>query len=424
MNKDIVINRIKKEGVPYAAAYYFLKAVAKAEEFIIGRLAKPFFKPKNIIVFKNRQGQDYSDNARALFDYMVENGYNTKYKLVWLVSDKKNFKQCNVPNVRFATAENKYGWSSLAAYYYGNMARYFFYTNNTADLNRYRCSEQLVVNLWHGCGYKGTTHRNKGIKYSKSMEMFDYALVPGELFVEAKASYWECDKSKILPVGYPRYDWILDKDISKTDIINRLYPDMASVSKLVLWLPTFRKTASVNSFAEGNIEFRYGVPLIDSIDDLVRLNELCVKKDVLLVVKRHPIQLECDIEGTYSNIKFLDDSYLNEHNVILYHLLGVSDAVISDYSSAAVDFMLLDRPIAYILKDFEEYKASRGFVFEDPIMYMPGEKVYNYEELEKFITDVSCGADSFADARNALMPIMHNNDTGCYCKRLIDILGI
>ena len=60
-----------------------------------------------------------------------------------------------------------------------------------------------------------------------------------------------------------------------------------------------------------------------------------------------------------------------------YELIGISDGLLSDYSSVAVDYLLLDRPLGYVLADYNIYKEKRGFVFEDPLEYMPGEKIYN-----------------------------------------------
>ena len=43
----------------------------------------------------------------------------------------------------------------------GATAGFFFYSHNSAGLNRYRCKGQTVVNLWHGCGYKDAEQGKK-----------------------------------------------------------------------------------------------------------------------------------------------------------------------------------------------------------------------------------------------------------------------
>lgn len=55
------------------------------------------FPPKmveNRILFETND--DFTDNGRALFDYLVKQGYNKKYEIVWLVHEPgkyKNMKQ-------------------------------------------------------------------------------------------------------------------------------------------------------------------------------------------------------------------------------------------------------------------------------------------------------------------------------------------
>ena len=43
----------------------------------------------------------------------------------------------------------------------------------------------------------------------------------------------------------------------------------------------------------------------------------------------------------------------------LYELIGISDGLLSDYSSVAVDYLLLDRPLGYVLADYNIYKEKR-----------------------------------------------------------------
>lgn len=69
------------------------------------------------------------------------------------------------------------------------------------------------------------------------------------------------------------------------------------------------------------------------------------------------------------------------------------DGLISDYSSIAVDYMLLDRPLGYVLTDLESYRNTRGFVFENPEAYMPGEKIYNLEDLKDYFSHIAVGED-------------------------------
>ena len=119
------------------------------------------------------------------YEYLIQNKINENHQIIWMVSDKKKCEKLKCKNVKFVTAENKYGWSSPLAYYYGAVAGFFFYTNNTAYLNFYHCKGQITVNMWHGCGYKDVAKDNKP-PAGKSMMHFDHAMVPGPVFVIEK----------------------------------------------------------------------------------------------------------------------------------------------------------------------------------------------------------------------------------------------
>ena len=87
----------------------------------------------------------------------------------------------------------------------------------------------------------------------------------------------------------------------------------------------------------------------------------------------------------------------------LYSLIGECGVLLTDYSSVYIDYLILNRPIGFIIDDFEEYKNSRGFVFDKPDDWMPGEKIKTFEELEKFILDIKNGIDKYREVRNALL---------------------
>ena len=114
------------------------------------------------------------------------------------------------------------------------------------------------------------------------------------------------------------------------------------------------------------MESETGLPIVNSKEKMDYLNTVLSEKNIVLIVKLHPFQdramVHCD---DYSNIHLIENEDLVAWDIPINRLLGQADALISDYSSAAVDFMLLDRPIAFMLEDIEEYEKSRGFVFEN-----------------------------------------------------------
>ncbi len=162
MTKDSLKRKIKEEGLAGSVLYYLGRFCSKAELALVGKWFGNHGKLRqNCIVLKNRTMQDMTDNPRAFYEYLIQNKINENYQIIWMVSDKKKCEKLKCKNVKFVTAENKYGWSSPLSYYYGAVAGFFFYTNNTAYLNFYHCKGQITVNMWHGCGYKDVAKDNK-----------------------------------------------------------------------------------------------------------------------------------------------------------------------------------------------------------------------------------------------------------------------
>ena len=373
---------------------------------------------KNRLVFKNREMMDCTDNPEAFYEYLISSGYNKKYEIIWLVSEKRKFRNQNTGNVKFVTAENKYGWSSPLAYYYGATAGFFFYSHNSAGLNRYRCKGQTVVNLWHGCGYKDA---EQGKKKQNIKPDFDYALVPGPVFVKTKSGLWNCEPDRLLMMGYPRYDWMLHPSMSKDEILDSLFGWKGK--KAVLWMPTFRKS-DLGGCAENEIELPCQLPAIQDMNELKELDSYLREQEIILIIKKHPLQTEWDEnEQEFTNIRYVAEALLEKKQIKLYELIGISDGLLSDYSSVAVDYLLLDRPLGYVLADYNIYKEKRGFVFEDPLEYMPGEKIYNACDIRKFMKHLTDGTDSYRQERAKNLKQMHNK-TENYCKRLADYLQL
>lgn len=415
--------KINEEGIPETILYYVCRLCSKVEAVLIGKYFEKRPVCEQRLVFKNRQMQDFSDNIRAFVEFLVDNGYNEKYQIVLMVSDRKKFSSVNIKNVKFVTAESKHGWNSFLAYYYGATAKYFFYTNNTADLNKYHGKGQIIVNFWHGCGYKGATYSNTAIPKSDTMGRFDYALVPGPVFINTKSAYWNCKTEKILPLGYPRYDWMLRSAESKDKILEKLFGWKESDTKAVIWMPTFRKS-SLQGYSESQIELPYELPGIESYSQLEEVDRFCRKNRILLIIKKHPLQIGwAEKREKLTNIRYVTENLLEQKEVQLYQLVGGCDALISDYSSVAVDFLLLDRPLGFVLTDYESYRSTRGFVFEDPLSYMPGEKIYGIQELKSFLEHVRSGEDPYAKARQEVLPEMHER-TDHYCRKIAEYFHI
>lgn len=406
-------------------SYYLAKLFSKIVLHTIGPMSVKYgILHKNYIVFKNRMLQDMTDNAAAFFEYLVQNEQYKNYKIIWMVSNKKEISCHNIyKNVKFITAESENGWTNPLAYYYGAIAGYFFYTNNTAYLNLYHCEGQITVNLWHGCGYKNVAKESHVVQKKKSMMHFDYALVPGEVFVNTKSKYWKCPKEKLLLLGYPRYDWMLHPSLKKTEIMQRIFS--RNEHKVLIWMPTFRQSELIDS-AEKHMKMPFVLPGLKNEEELQLLDAFLEKEQIFLIIKKHPLQSEWKLsEDKFHNIGFVTQKKLKQNNIQLYELLSICDGLLTDYSSVAVDYMLLNRPIGFVLSDMKQYENSRGFIFDNILDYMPGEKIYDLKGIQKFVKQIINGEDMFEEERRKLLPLMHCMPIKeSYCYELANFLNL
>ena len=135
------------------------------------------------------------------------------------------------------------------------------------------------------------------------------------------------------------------------------------------------------------------------------------------MIKPHPLQVLDHIKvGELRNIKFITDKMLADNRIQLYELLENMDALITDYSSVYYDFLLLNRPIGFTIGDIENYK--RGFIIDNPLDEMTGEKIKNLDELKLFINHVLSGQDDYEEERATLIKRVFDHPDNMNCKRL------
>lgn len=386
---------------------------------LIAKLIKSFYRlwvrsfipvDKNLIVFYSRP--DYSDNPRAVSDYILSHKEYEKYKVFWIFSGNVYVGEKN-EKLRYISTNKRSLSSILLKIKVENTAGYLLSSHGIPIPHEDKRENQQFIMLWHGCGYK-----DKGGS-ADGMRTFDKACVPGPLFVESKSKFWNTTPEYLISEGYPRYDWMLNPSERAKDYMSHL---SKGYKKVVIWMPTFRNSKIMKNYylEESITQF----PLMKDQNSWNELNACCKSEEILLVVKLHDSQKEYDIDfSLLSNIKTLNNRDFNSANIYMYEFLALTDALISDYSSVAFDYLVVDKPIAFALDDFELYKNTRGFIFEDPLKYMPGNHLYNMDDLKSFMHSIAVNQDGYKAQRNDIKTIAITQHKD-YTKALLDKLGI
>lgn len=363
----------------------------------------------NWILFQSEG--DFSDNARALFEYMQET-YEGKYKYIWLVKEPKDYPRYT--NTKFISIKPRFLFGQKTMWYYAYKCKYFFFTHGNWFQDKK--AEQTIVNLWHGCGYKGFKG-NGQIKH-----VFDYCLVTGPFYKNIQAEYFSCNLEQVLPLGLPRNDLLFKKSNVAKNLLLKL-ARIDEYEKIIIWMPTYRKSFSHN-LSEDTLFTKTGLPIFETPEHLDEIDNYLGEINIKLILKIHHLQDIAAINiNKYKNIIMLNDEDLSKEDIQLYEILGYTDALITDYSSVAIDYLLLDRPIAYTLDDYDIYLKSRGFAMEDPLQIMPGKKIYNKDDFYDFINGISSEKDDYKMKRieiNKLVNIKSEN----FSQNLLDYLKI
>ena len=99
-------------------------------------------------------------------------------------------------------------------------------------------------------------------------------------------------------------------------------------------------------------------------------------------------------------------------------MLPKFDELITDYSSLAMDFIILDKPIIFFVPDIGEYKKTPG-LHEELWSLMPGHKVYSFEELKGALDK----EDEYKEERKRAREILFKFKDANSSKRIVERLG-
>lgn len=223
-----------------------------------------------------------------------------------------------------------------------------FYTTGQIPIKPSK--KQCVIQLWHGNSNFKTIGKWSNINNGDEF-FFTYMFAPSELYVPIQASEYGCPESCIVPYGDMFVDELLESSAERTCYME--------FDKLLLWAPTFRKS---DYLGYNGSEMENLVPMFRE-DEYPLLNETLKKYNIKLIVKPHPMQDNIGIgQRHFSHLDIFTHDEFMDAGLKLYPLLAQADGLIGDYSSVSLQYMLMDRPMAFVIPDIDEYGKRRGFI--------------------------------------------------------------
>ena len=362
---------------------------------------------RDVIVLKGQT--DFSGNCKALYDELIENKFYEKYKIVWHINNNSNLHKLDDGYCEVISDKN---W--LKKIYYNATATIVFYEVSCCFQRRVK--GQRVVYLGHGCP---SLKNCKGF-ITLNPKLDTNAMITSDEVRDVMSDMLCFQKERFIVNGMARND-VIPKSKMKFQEFG-----IDESMKVVVWMPTFRDSNIVENNIRRNdssVEYLYGLPLIHSEADLRTINDALHEQSIILLITPHPRAAQCGIEELkLSNILVWTNEYLENNNIDIYSLFKSSSGLITDYSSVAFDYMLADRPLAYIIDDMKSYKL--GFAYENIIDYMPGNHIKDIEGLFSFFDEISKGKDLYLEKRHQVCAWANQYNDGNNAKRLIEIFGL
>lgn len=332
--------------------------------FILCRIFPIRNKRISICTFEGRNG--FGCNPR----YIVEELHrrNNEYEFIWFVNDmKKEFPGYirKVPNTLWSRAY----WLSTSKIWIDN------YRKPYGTIKR---KKQYYFQTWHGTiGFKSTGLLRKEA-FSKmaylvsknDSDMIDYVVIDSKWceVMDPKALVYD---GAFLKTGAPRCD-VLYGDKKETRALFREKYGLEQTNKIVMFAPTFREKS------DNGVRSVYSEKWSLDFKRLISNLEKRFGGAWCLCLRLHP-QLAKDIMDDFhlsSEIRIVDISKEDDMNINL----AAMDALVTDYSSVAMDAGFMRIPVFIYADDIEKYIKDRGSILWD-FSRLPEGTIKNNQEM-------------------------------------------
>lgn len=247
-------------------------------------------------------------------------------------------------------------WSALRA-------GWFVYGWHLADVNMWLADGATTFNLWHGVGVKRIQRARQGAGgavfnappgsltarvFADDRHVPDLVLSTSPGMTPVLAHSFAVPAERCLELGYPRNDHLVEGTPAPAALVDPTICERLRDRLVVGYFPTFR---------DDSMSIPGGEPVVTEVAEIVG------RQDAVLLFKAHGAS-RVDVHDRESLVVLPHDADLNAY-------LGFCDVIVTDYSSVASDYLLLDRPIVLFVPDLDDYSATRGFAL-DPRDHLPG----------------------------------------------------
>lgn len=336
---------------------------------------------KNKVVFVSFNGKSYSDNPRAISEALHKEC--PEAEIVWLFTAPDKKKAIVPPYVKVADM------SSVMTYNKELCTCKVLVTNFLLPKIQ-KSKKQFFIQTWHGDrAFKKVLLDATHPHVWEQEEGYCDLAIAGSDYGERQYRSAFAYTGKVLKVGTPRDDRYLDPNPEEIAALRQKIGVPAG-KKILLYAPTLRDQAR----DAGEKQKTQDVDISHTLDAL----EQKYGEQWVCLVRAHPGVI--GLSGIEYSDRIMDVSAYED----MGDLLLISDMLITDYSSCAGDFALLERPLVLFQSDIKDYSQNTRQLYFD-VSESPYFIAENQTELETLIV-------SFTDQR-----VKEN------CKAILDFYG-
>lgn len=298
-------------------------------------------------------------------------------------------------------------------------AKYLISSHGLSDFGLFRfSSRKRMLVTWHGIALKACGHVAKNLTKEGRKTLEEYvratsACIASSTYDAAILSLmfgYAGGQMKI--TGRPRNDCLIGKKGQGKNKLREFIPNLSDETTVVLYAPTFR-----DEVMRRRGLFLRLFPFADMTED--SLEDFLKDEDVVILIRAHINTALVPISFESERIVDFSADVCQDVNDILSEV----DIMMSDYSSIAYDFLLLDRPVLFVPYDIDDYLKYRGLIVDDYDFWTPGPKISTFGEFTKEIRSYIAGEpDAYQGRREDLRKTMHSHQTDNTTPRILRAL--
>jgi len=357
---------------------------------------------RKLWVFGAWYGQKYSDNSRALYEYMLD--YHSEYKVIWITRNHAIYNKLLNENKPILMTNSLKGIITCLR------ASVAIIGSDTNDLNRFCLNGIRQIWLWHGMPLKKILFdcmiiniKSKLVKILMPYYYFlpNNTITSSDFFIPYLESAFNLKDNNILKTGLPRCDILFSQE---TEPVIKEIRKTFKGCKIIFYMPTFRTAIYDGKLFNPFSSFDF--------DESIFFQKL-EDNNFVFLYKPHFIDESVSVKFDHNRFIYIKDNDFDN----LYLFLKDIDILMTDYSSVYFDFLVTKKPVILAPFDYEEYLRTAREHYFDYFENIEGNIIRSWKEIYNLLDT----GDFKIISDNTIKKYCQYNN-GNSCKKLFEII--